>query len=82
MLIRVMDTVFMRIASMHRMGENAEAADRLAFVEGLLLHGLALVQSMKVKVAESNGPLTEADVTAFAEQLASMPEVAEPDPNG
>lgn len=78
MLIRVMDSVLGRILYLHQTGENREASDRLSFVEGLLLHMLSLVQQAKVRVDEANGPLSEADLAAFQEQLASMPEVDEP----
>jgi hypothetical protein len=81
-LIRVMDAVLGRIAQLHTQGEHREASDRLAFVEGLLLHCLSMVSAMKTKVdAAADAPITEADADAFAEQLASMPEVAEP-PHG
>jgi hypothetical protein len=80
-LIRIMDNALGRIVYLHQSGENAEASARLSFVEGILLHALALVQAMKLKVDDANGPLTEADADAFAEQLASMPDAAEP-PNG
>lgn len=81
-LIRIVDNVLGRILYLHQQGEHGEAEARLSFVEGLLLHTLALVQAMKLKVAEANGAFTEADVDAFAEQLASMPEVPEPNQNG
>lgn len=75
-LIQVIGAVFGSILHQQRKGKHDEAMNRIVFMEHLLLHALSTLQQVRAKVEGDTPPLTEAEVDAFAAELASMPDGA------
>lgn len=76
-LIRVLDTVFRRIAQIDQQGGRGEATARLAVVERILLYGLHTVSTMRA--AQDASEDAEAALADFRAELDALPETVDRD---
>lgn len=80
-LIHATDRALGAVLHLHGKGQTERAMKRLLKMEAVLAHALSLVQGVKRKLAEDLTPDHDAVIEAFAQELADLPEIAEP-PHG